>query len=316
MQLLPFVSLALALLCSASPFNSGTTFSPIPLSSFGPHVEKHAWSETPSDWIHVGPAPDNHKIRLRIALKQAKFDDLVRQLYEISDPNHDRYGQHLSKEDVEQLVKPDEESVLLVENWLAAHQLDVDISERTPAGDWVSIVVSVRLAEQMLDAQYGVYQHKHDSSNQIVRTLSYSLPQHLHGHVDVITPTTMFGSMRPMKVTSFIEPSVPLEPAALSNGHTKGQCGFEVPDSCNYQVTPSCLMALYGTQGYVPKATGKNSIGIAGYLDQYAIYSDLNVSFFSDLFHHHQIFCSAFYRRLSSGRRERHVLRRTIQWRW
>jgi len=40
-------------------------------------------------------------------------------------------------------------------------------------------------------------------------------------------------------------------------------------------ITPSCLRALYNTAGYIPKATHKNKLGVAGYLDQFANRADL-----------------------------------------
>lgn len=52
---------------------------------------KHAWVETPSGWEVHGDAPADHRIDLRIGLKQDKFDELVEHLYQVSDPSHERY---------------------------------------------------------------------------------------------------------------------------------------------------------------------------------------------------------------------------------
>lgn len=149
--------------------------------------------------------------------------------------------------------------------------------ERSPSGDWINLNVPVRLAETMLNTRYGVYQHKRELSNRVVRSLSYSLPRSLHDHIDLITPTTMFGSTRSMKTTSFIQNGIsPV--AAISNGaDQKGPSGFDVPASCKTMITPDCLAKLYGTRGYVPKETKRNSIGIAGYLDEFANLADLQV---------------------------------------
>ena len=54
-------------------------------------------------------------IWLRIALPQARFFELERQLYEISDPKSARYGQHLLKEQVTEFVRPDRCSVEAVD---------------------------------------------------------------------------------------------------------------------------------------------------------------------------------------------------------
>lgn len=277
MYLSLLVSLAFALTSLASPASRQ-----ISLESFGPQTTKHAWPETPAQWTHLGPASDLQTIRLRIGLKQANIDSLIEQLYEVSDPAHEHYGNHLSKQEVENLVRPAPESVELVEGWLDAHGVDLESEEcdmqRSPAGDWITITVPVRKAEEMLDTEYGVYQHKRDVSNRVVRALSYSLPRSLHDHVDVITPTTMFGTMKSMKSTSFLVPAsqVP-KPEGVEGQTVPGPSGFPVPLSCNTSITPTCLMDLYGTTGFVPKATDKNSIGIAGYLDEFASFSDLKL---------------------------------------
>ena len=49
---------------------------------------KHAWAEIPAGWNFYAPAPADHIIDMRIALTQDKFDELVKQLFEVSDPYH------------------------------------------------------------------------------------------------------------------------------------------------------------------------------------------------------------------------------------
>jgi tripeptidyl-peptidase-1 len=105
----------------------------------------------PRGWIREKPAPPDHVIELRIALPQPNFDVLEKHLYEVSDPMHERYGQHLSKEGVEGLVAPHDESINLVDEWLLSHGLNRNDLVRSPAKDWVTIRVPVSLAEKMLD---------------------------------------------------------------------------------------------------------------------------------------------------------------------
>lgn len=63
----------------------------------GEHVVKHAWQDIPEGWeMHSVPASD-HPITLKIGLKQSRIDDLIETLYEVSDPLHPNYGQHLSR---------------------------------------------------------------------------------------------------------------------------------------------------------------------------------------------------------------------------
>ena len=70
---------------------------------------------------------------------------------EISDPDHERYGKHLSKGQVDDLVRPYDESLDLVTEWLGKWGIYEEDVSRSAAKDWVTVVVPVRLAEQMLN---------------------------------------------------------------------------------------------------------------------------------------------------------------------
>lgn len=104
----------------------------------------------PPSWIDQGRAPLTHVILLRIALPQPRFPELEQHLVEISDPLHARYGDHLSKEDVEALVAPHPSSVNAVYQWLATHGIQRDACRQSPAGDWVNVQVHISQAETML----------------------------------------------------------------------------------------------------------------------------------------------------------------------
>jgi len=118
----------------------------------------------------------------------------------------------------------------------------------------------------MLGTKYHVYKHG-VSSNQVVRTLSYSLPEELLFHIDVVAPTTYFGTLQSMKTTSSIESGFSLNSAIDSAS----------PSDCVTFVTPDCLRSLYNFEGYVPRQVS-NKLGVAGFLDQFATYADLLVS--------------------------------------
>ena len=105
----------------------------------------------PRGWVrHSIPSPD-HIIVLRIGLPQHNFLDLERHLYEVSDPAHPRYGEHLSKEEVEELVAPHPDSLNAVNDWLVNYGLGENDVARSPAKDWVTIRIPVSLVEEMLD---------------------------------------------------------------------------------------------------------------------------------------------------------------------
>ena len=78
LRLLTFLPLALAL--STPPEKRWDNFQ-----------TKHAWAEVPKGWVvHDEDAPKDHMLKMRIRLKQDRFDDLVDELYQVSSPNHER----------------------------------------------------------------------------------------------------------------------------------------------------------------------------------------------------------------------------------
>jgi len=253
---------------------------------------KHEWSDVPKGWVEVGRPPADHLLKINLGLRQDRFDELLGHLYEVSDPEHHRcalmhasfdqcsdifgmhrYGNHLSKEEVDELIAPSSTTVESLEAWLAYHDIDpISSLSRTDAGDWMTITVPIGKVEKMLDAKYRVYEHV-DTGETIVRTMSYSLPSDLHDHVSVVAPTTYFGTMRAMKSHVHIQEPADNEVSTLLT--LLAQAG--VPDICASEITPACLFALYNATGYKPTATDKNVLGVAGYLNEFANYADLQV---------------------------------------
>jgi tripeptidyl-peptidase-1 len=106
----------------------------------------------------------------------------------VSDPHHSRYGQHLSLEEVTALVRPKDEALDSVHEWLLSNGVkDFDYS---PSKDWINIKISVGQVEDLLATEYSTYVH--EDGTEAARTTKWSLPHHLHEHIDTIQPTTSF----------------------------------------------------------------------------------------------------------------------------
>ncbi|KAL0950239.1 hypothetical protein HGRIS_010224 [Hohenbuehelia grisea] len=275
--------LVLLLTALAAPFAFAT-----PASSCGEHKLKER-IVPPRGWTLHGPAPADHIIRLRIGLPQPNFPELERHLYAVSDPDSERYGQHFSKEEVDALVAPHPESVSRVDSWLASHGFNAEDIERSSAGDWATVRVPVRVAEKMLNTKYSVWKHA-ASGDYLVRTTSYSVPEEVHSHIDVIQPTTMFGRFKASKSTvhSFEPESAAaavLKNAVVSTGAARTidnpNGGPPVDASCNTTITVNCLKQLYNAVGVTAKPAKGNQIGLTGYLEQFANEADLQ-QFYAD----------------------------------
>ncbi|KAF5363394.1 hypothetical protein D9756_000249 [Leucocoprinus leucothites] len=252
----------------ALAFASGALALPRPEVSYNYRLKESI--TVPRGWSKVAAAPAEHVIHLRIGLPQSNFAELERHLYEISDPFHSRYGQHLSKAEVEALVTPKEESLDLVDEWLASFGLGEDDFSRSSAKDWVVVKVPISVAEKMLNTKYHVWKYE-DTDDHLVRTTEYHLPDHLHGHVELVQPTTLFARWNRMKTTSFFE-----DDFAKVFGQ-KGDGSDDVNPSCNKTITVNCLRDLYNFDNYKPRVPEKNAIGISSYLEEYINNQDLQL---------------------------------------
>ncbi|KAG2343675.1 subtilisin-like protein [Suillus weaverae] len=221
----------------------------------------------PDGWYMYAPAPKHHMLELKIALPQPKFPELEQHLWEVSDPSHARYGAHLSKEEIEALMAPHPETVDVVRKWLALHGLAEENITRSSANDWVTIRVPVGLAEEMLTTDYHVYKHA-QTGESIIRTTSYSLPEILHDHVDLIQPTTMFARFKAFKSTLHWTNHMRPTDSSPSGSTITGPAGNQVDASCNSTITVSCLRQLYNAVDYNTSATNGNALGITGYLNE------------------------------------------------
>lgn len=209
---------------------------------------KYAVKEThpvPGSFARVGDAPQDHLIRLSVGLKQSNFEQLERELFEVSDPSHPRYGQHLSQDDVTQLVKPSEESLELVKEWIHQH-VHPDAVEHSSASDFLTFTLPVASIEKMLDTKYSTYRHR--DGFELVRTPQWSLPLHLHEHISTIQPTNAF--MRPFGQAKLYRTSggtraLELTQDGSADADSKSS---DISKSCHAEnVTPHCLRLLYGT---------------------------------------------------------------------
>ncbi|KAH9029449.1 subtilisin-like protein [Lactarius hengduanensis] len=248
---------------------------------------KHAWDTVPNNWQTLGLPSNQTTIDLHLALKSHREDALVEALYQVSDPknpkyvppppirasvyppvplSHGRYGAHLSREQVAEVVAPHQDTLDLVNSWLEHYDIPSSSISMTLGGNWLMVVgVSVPQANRILGASYQLYQHV-ETNDTVLRTIGYSLPEVLHGHILTIVPTTYFGSPLTEATRPQMYPStgVEAEAKAVLSRREEG-------------ATPSYLRWLYKTMGYVPKATDRNALGIAGYGGQFPSPQDLKL---------------------------------------
>lgn len=87
-----------------------------------------------------------------------------------------------------QFVAPTQDTVEAVTAWLKEN--DIEASQASPAGDWLSFSIPVSKANELFDADFSVFTHT-STGSQTIRTLSYSIPTDLKGKLDFVHPTTV-----------------------------------------------------------------------------------------------------------------------------
>lgn len=93
-------------------------------------------------------------------------------------------------------VAPHPNTLSLVNSWLEDYGIPSSSVSMTLVGNWMMVSdVPVPQANDIFDASYLLYHHA-EANTTVVRTVSYSLPEALHRHIQTVSPTTYFGSPR------------------------------------------------------------------------------------------------------------------------
>lgn len=139
----------------------------------------------PDGFFEVGPASGDALINLRLTRKPRDIDGLEKVFYEVSTPGNVKYGQHLSKEEVAAFVQPTNLSTTLINNWLISnHLVSTSVSL---SGSTLQVSLSVSEANIMFGTSFHVFRDA--TGKRTIRTLSYSIPADLKGHLDHVHPT-------------------------------------------------------------------------------------------------------------------------------
>jgi tripeptidyl-peptidase I len=184
----------------------------------------------------------------------------------ISTPGNSLYGQHLSQHAVNMFLQP--QPLVQEEIMGILHAFGIQRDSIGHKRQWITFTTSVTTAEQFLDTKFHYY-HKANGAS-IIRTLKYSVPQEIYEHVQLIQPTTCFGVVKP-QVRHIVGESEAVNPANIFTGYDARRC--------NRTITPDCLRGLYqlGNSTNVPASSNGNSLGVSGFLEEWASYQDLSL---------------------------------------
>ncbi|EEP76967.1 predicted protein [Uncinocarpus reesii 1704] len=213
----------------------------------------------PDGWTK-GPSADPATIvYLKVSVRAEDPNWLYRTLLEISTPGHPRYGQHMKRDEVQAMVAPDPDASDSILAWL--REGGVKPEQIQNRGDWIDFSTTVDKAERLLNTSFYCFEDEAGKTRKI-RALEYSLPSNISRHVRTVQPITYFGSPRP-HVSHILKAIPPMR--------------FQLNDAAGRANTPASLRQLYNMQHFQVEKNSSNLVGVSGYLNQYARYSDLNL---------------------------------------
>ncbi|KAL8392973.1 hypothetical protein RB595_002965 [Gaeumannomyces hyphopodioides] len=231
------------------------------------NVVVESLAQVPEGWTRLSDADPAQMIRLRISLRQPNLGLFEQTLYAVSSPSSPRYGKHLKRDELRDIMKPHEASTAAVLEWLDNAGIPQTLVDDD--SDWVNVATTVRNASALLSAEFAVY-GQDGTEVKKVRALKYSVPERVREHITMVAPVIRFGQAKSLRsvIDSIQRAESSIQASDIPN-----------PDlnvaACNRTLTPECLRALYKVGSYQATPTNQSLFGIAGYLEQYAKYNML-----------------------------------------
>ncbi|TID15247.1 tripeptidyl-peptidase (secreted protein) [Venturia nashicola] len=230
-------------------------------------------------WAVARRPASQESITLQIALTLQNTEKMISTLLDRSNQKSPNYGKWLDRDEVNAIVQPSAEANKAVVNWLKSE----GVSKVHSDGTVVTLATTIETANRILNANFQGYQR---SGIAKVRTVEYSVPHDVAEHIDVIHPTTFFGStqafapvhakyghsLETVKMSHLETRQGALLPTEGNN--TKQQT---VTPDCAIIISPACIKQLYNIGNYTALATSGSKIGFGSFLNQSASWEDLKL---------------------------------------
>lgn len=231
--------------------------------------------QVPRGWTRIRSAQPEEGVKLRLSLKQQNLDEFYDALMRVSTPDHPQYGKHYEGHELRSLLRPSEESSSTAITWLQVN----NITSIRDDGDYLLFRTTVAKANKLLDTQFDWY--RNSGGEELLRTMRYSVPEHVVSHINFVQPTTRFGSTKPM--ASHMD-KMTAGQFKLSDGQSKwvaapdmlklADVSAAVDATCATTITPQCLFQLYNIK-FKGSSAGNNQVGYASFVGESARFSDM-----------------------------------------
>lgn len=232
------------------------------------------------NWVVSERATVNDEVNVHVVLKHApeRVSLLEERLMDVSDPRSPDYGNHLTVEEVNNVLSLSPHVTYEVEQEISKYNVtDVKINKY---GDILSLQLNAKEAEKLFQTE--LYHHEHKNApekakvgSRVIRAVKpYHVPESIADHVSIVEGLVRFPKreFRPTTVGENYRP-----PSFVGVDDEFSSCG----DSCTGYTTPAVLQKRYGypTIGTADVADG-NRMAVAEF--QYQYYDDADMGAFSD----------------------------------
>jgi tripeptidyl-peptidase-1 len=222
-----------------------------------PYDAKH------SLWTLEKNAPADHEVTMTVALRveEDRRAMLEKVFWEVSNPKHEKYGKHLTTDELTAILNVPQSQVDAVVEYFK--QSGATSQEVHPNKDMLTVTMPVAAAETALNTTLGLFVHTEHSNVRIVRSqTTYHLPDSIADHVSMVGELMQFPRMRLKS----------LQNLASGAGSWPNQCSAR---GCNGLVTPEVLAQRYKFPNPSNTTNAASSMAVAEFQGQYFKDSDL-----------------------------------------
>jgi tripeptidyl-peptidase I len=204
------------------------------------------------------PSPDQN-ITLTIALTLENLDQLESMLKAVSTPGSPDYGKYLDKDDIAALFPPSPGGAATVTHWLNTNGVQ-HISQQ---GSNIVFSTTILIADKLLGSNFAFFDVE---GLQKLRTPQYSVPPEVAQYIDLIHPTTYFGTTKSTRVPENVIEMSNFAAVALDDA-----------SNCSSLITPDCFRTAYGVTDYTPDPSSGSRVGFGSFLNESARLEDLHL---------------------------------------
>lgn len=147
----------------------------------------------PDGWKASHEPHPAQPISFRILLKRRNLDWLAESFRAVSNPKNARYGQFLTRAEIDEKLRPEQKVFDDIHEWLRPFKPAMDVTEYSSS---IKIVTTVAIARQLLKVPFSMYTHPKVTAPVIRIAGEASVPAHIFDHIELVVGLSEFLHVR------------------------------------------------------------------------------------------------------------------------